>query len=179
MDVLSQSPEEYAEKQKQELAKKQAKMQALINGEVPYTSINELMDLASAGDDFNSSFKSMAESVMTHGGKVQLMIDMAEFLKKEMKLDELKALASGEAPDGFSDYDKELFSYIQNTLGIDYGVLYKEALASKSGSTLTPEFTSIPWSGEWKVPILHSAVGTILTPTSPPEPPSKSVDDWM
>ena len=38
LDVLSQSPEEYAEKQKQELAKKQAKMQALINGEVPSTN---------------------------------------------------------------------------------------------------------------------------------------------
>ena len=149
LDVLSQSPEEYEEKQKQELAKKQAKMQALINGEVPYTSINELMDLASAGDDFISSFKSMVESVMAHGEKVQLSIDMDEFLKKEMKLDELKALALGEAPDGYSDDDKEIFSYLQSTLGIDYSVLYEEALASHSGSTPTPELLS------------------------------KSVDDWM
>lgn len=146
LDVLSQSPEEYAEKQKQELAKKQAKMQALINGEVPYTSVNELMHLAIAGDDFNSSFKSMVESVVAHGEKVQLMNDMAEYLKKEMSLDELKALASGEAPDGLSEDDEELFSYIQNTLGIDYGALYEEALASHSESTLTPEFTPIPWS---------------------------------
>lgn len=125
------------EKQKQELAKKQAKMQALISGEEPYTSVNEMMDLASAGDDFNSSFKSMAESVMAHGGKVQLMNDMAEFLKKEMKSDELKALASGEAPDGYSDDDKELFSYIQNTLGIDYGALYEGSLPrGVDGSTI-------------------------------------------
>ena len=149
LDVLSQSPEEYAEEQKQELAKKQAKMQALINGEVPYTSINEMMDLASAGDDFFSSFKSMVESVVAHGEKVQLSIDMNEFLKKEMKLDELKALALGEAPDGLSDDDKEISSFLQSTLGIDYGVLYQEALASHSGSTPTPE------------------------------PPSKLVDDWM
>ena len=179
LDVLSQSPEEYEEKQKQELAKKQAKMQALINGEVPYTSINELMDLASAGDDFNSSFKSMVESVVAHGEKVQLSIDMDEFLKKEMKLDELKALASGEAPDGFSDYDKELFSYIQNTLGIDYSVLYEEALASKSESTLTPEFAPITWSEGLEGPSPHPTAGPTLTPTPPPESPSKSVDDWM
>ena len=149
LDVLSQSPEEYEEKQKQELAKKQAKMQALISGEVPYTSINELMDLASAGDDFYSSFKSMVESVVAHGEKVQLSIDMDEYLKKEMKLDELKALALGEVPDDYSDDNMEIFSYLQNTLGIDYSVLYQEALASKPGSTLTPES------------------------------PSKSVDDWM
>lgn len=149
LDVLSQSPEEYAEKQKLEQAKKQAKMQALISGEESYTSIDEMADLANAGDDFNSSFKSMIESVVAHGEKVQLSIDMDEYLKKEMKLDELKALASGEAPDGFSDDDMEIFSYLQSTLGIDYSVLYQEALASQ------------------------------LEPTPTPEPPSKSVDDWM
>lgn len=124
-------------------------MQALISGEESYTSIDEMADLANAGDDFNSSFKSMIESVVAHGEKVQLSIDMDEYLKKEMKLDELKALASGEAPDGFSDDDMEIFSYLQSTLGIDYSVLYQEALASQ------------------------------LEPTPTPEPPSKSVDDWM
>ena len=78
---------------------------------------------------------------------------MAEYLKKEMNLDELKALVSGETLDGFSDEAKEYFSYLQSTLGIDYSVLYEEALASQPGSTLTP--------------------------TSPPESPSESVDDWM
>lgn len=124
-------------------------MQALINGEVSYMSVNELMHLAITGDDFNSSFKSMVESVVAHGEKVQLSIDMDEYLKKEMSLDELKAMVSGEAPDGLSEDDEELFSYIQSTLDIDYSVLYQEALASQPGST----------------------------PTS--EPPSKSVDDWM
>ena len=154
LDAFKQLLDEYEEKQKQELAKKQAKMQALISGEVPYTSINELMDLASAGDDFNSSFKSMVESVVAHGEKVQLSIDMDEYLKKEMKLDELKALALSETPDGYSDDNIEMFSYLQSILGIDYSVLYEEALeASKSEQTLTP--------------------------TPPPESPSKSVDDWM
>lgn len=133
--------------------KKQAKMQALISGEEPYTSIDEMFNLASVGDDPSTSFKSMVESVVAHGGKVQLSNDMAEFLKKEMSLDELKAIASGEVSDSYTDNDKELFSYLQSMLGIDYNVIYEEALASKSGSTLTP--------------------------TPPPESPSKSVDDWM
>lgn len=125
----------HAEKQKQEQAEKQAKMQALISGEEPYTSIDEMIDLASAGDDFNTSFKSMAESVMAQGGKEQLSNDMAEYLKKEMGLDELKAMASSEALDGYSDDDKELFSYLQSTLGIDYSALYEEALASQPETT--------------------------------------------
>ena len=128
-------------------------MQALISGEEPYASIDEMIDLASAGDDFNTSFKSMVESVVAHGGKVQLSNDMAEYFKKEMNLDELKALVSGEALDGHSDEEKELFSYLQSTLGIDYNVLYEEILASQPGSTLTP--------------------------TPPSGPPSKSVDGWM
>lgn len=128
-------------------------MQALISGEEPYTSIDEMFNLASVGDDPSTSFKSMVESVVAHGGKVQLSNDMAEFLKKEMSLDELKAIASGEVSDSYTDNDKELFSYLQSMLGIDYNVIYEEALASKSGSTLTP--------------------------TPPPESPSKSVDDWM
>ena len=153
LDAFNQSPEEYAEKQKLEQVKKQAKMQALISGEEPYTSIDEMFNLASVGDDPSTSFKSMVESVVAHGGKVQLSNDMAEFLKKEMSLDELKAIASGEVSDSYTDNDKELFSYLQSMLGIDYNVIYEEALASKSGSTLTP--------------------------TPPPESPSKSVDDWM
>ena len=153
LDAFNQPPEEYAEKQKLEQVKKQAKMQALISGEEPYTSIDEMFNLASVGDDPSTSFKSMVESVVAHGGKVQLSNDMAEFLKKEMSLDELKAIASGEVSDSYTDNDKELFSYLQSMLGIDYNVIYEEALASKSGSTLTP--------------------------TPPPESPSKSVDDWM
>ena len=171
-DVFNQSPEEYAEKQKLEQAEKQAKMQALISGEEPYTSIDEIIDLASAGDDFNISFKSMIESVVAHGGKIQLSNDIAEYIKKEMNLNELKALALGEALDGYPD--KELFLYLRSALGIDYGVLYEEALASQLKTT--PETpSSEPWAdwpddwGNWDE--------SFSTPT--PEPPSESVDGWM
>ena len=171
-DVFNQSPEEYAEKQKLEQAEKLAKMQALISGEEPYTSIDEIIDLASAGDDFNTSFKSMIESVVAHGGKIQLSNDIAEYIKKEMNLNELKALALGEALDGYPD--KELFPYLRSTLGIDYGVLYEEALASQLKTT--PEMpSSEPWPdwpddwGNWDE--------SFSTPTA--EPPSESVDGWM
>ena len=172
LDVLSQSPEEYAEKHKLEQAEKQAKMQALISGEEPYTSIDEIIDLADAGDDHNTSFKSMIESVVAHGGKIQLSNDIAEYIKKEMNLNELKALALGEALDGYPD--KELFPYLRSTLDIDYGVLYEEALASQLKTT--PEIpSSEPWPdwpddwGNWDE--------SFSTPT--PEPPSESVDGWM
>ena len=169
LNISNQSLEEYAEKQKLEQAEKLAKMQALISGEEPYTSIDEMIDLASAGDDFNTSFKSMIKSVVAHGGKIQLSNDIAEYIKKEMNLDELKALALGEALDDYPD--KELFSYVQSILGIDYGILYEEALASQLKTT--PETpSSEPWPDNW-----GDWDESFSTPT--PEPPSESVDDWM
>ena len=174
LDVSNSLLEEYKEKQKQEQAEKQAKMQALISGEEPYTSIDEIIDLASAGDDFNISFKSMIESVVAHGGKIQLSNDIAEYIKKEMNLNELKALALGEALDGHSDEEKELFSYLRSALGIDYGVLYEEALASQLKTTPeTPSSEPWPdWPDDW-----GNWDESFSTPT--PEPPSESVDGWM
>ena len=114
----------------------------------------------------------MIESVVAHGGKIQLSNDIAEYIKKEMNLNELKALALGEALDGYPD--KELFPYLRSTLGIDYGVLYEEALASQLKTT--PEMpSSEPWPdwpddwGNWDE--------SFSTPTA--EPPSESVDGWM
>ncbi len=174
LNVSNRSLEEYAEKQKLEQAEKQTKMQALISGEEPYTSIDEIIDLASAGDDFNTSFKSMIKSVVAHGGKIQLANDVAEYIKKEMNLYELKALALGEALDDYPDI--ELFSYLQSTLGIDYGILYEEALASQSETTPeTPSSEPWPdWPGDWE-----NWDESFSTPAQPPELPSRSVDDWM
>ena len=170
--ILRKTPPSEAEKQKLEQAEKQAKMQALISGEKPYTSIYEIIDLADAGDDPNTSFKSMVESVMMQNGKDQLSNDMAEYLKKEMSLDELKAIASGEVPDGYPDNSKELLSYLQSTLGIDYSALYEEALASLPETTSSELWQDWPddW-GNWDE--------SFSTPTPPPESPSESVDDWM
>ena len=165
-------------------AEKQAKMQALISGEKPYTSIYEMIDLADAGDDPNTSFKSMVESVMMQNGKDQLSNDMAQYLKKEMSLDELKAIASGEVPDGYPDDSKELLSYLQSTLGIDYSALYEKALASLPETT--PETSSSElWQdwpddwGNWDESFSTPTPESTPTPTPPPESPSESVDDWM
>lgn len=185
-DAFNQSLEEYAKKQKLEQAEKQAKMQALISGEEPYTSIDKMNDLANAGDDYNTSFKSMVESVVAHGGKIQLSNDMAEYLKKEMNLDELKELALSGTVNDYSN--KELFSYLQSTLGIDYSVLYEEALASQS--EMKPETpSSEPWQdwpddwGDWDESFSTPTPESTPTPTPPPESlsesPSESVDDWM
>lgn len=134
--AFSRLEEKHIEELKQEQAKNQAKMQALISGEEPYTSVDEMIEIANGvGDYFYPSFKSMVESVMAQGGKEQLSNDIAEYLKKEMSLDELKAFASGEALNG-DDYDIELFLYLQNTLGIDYSALYEEALASQPETML-------------------------------------------
>ena len=55
-----------------------------------------------------------------------------------MNIDELKALAMEEMPDGYSS-GMEIFLYVQNILGIDYSAIYEMALASQ------PEITPEPW----------------------------------
>lgn len=104
----------------------------MVNGEKPYVSIDEVVDLANAGDDFNVSFKSMIESIVAHGEKEKLASDMTDYLKKEMGVDEIKALMAGEAVDGYSDEDKELFSYLQSTLSLDWNAIYEAELAEQS-----------------------------------------------
>ena len=127
-----ETPEEYAEKQKQIMAEKQANLQAMMSGEKPYTSIDEMLDLANVGDDFVDTFKSLSESLIAQGKKEQLSSDMADYLKKELGEDELKALISEEKVDGATDDDMKFFSYIKDVLGVDYGAIYKEVVSSKS-----------------------------------------------
>lgn len=57
-------------------------MQALIDGKESYVSIEELGDLASAGDNYYDSFKAMVESIVAHGEKEKLANDMIDFFKK-------------------------------------------------------------------------------------------------
>lgn len=73
-----------------------------------------------------------------------------------MNIDELKTLKTlktltrGEILKGFSSEEKELISYIQNILGIDYIAICKMALASQpeatpETSTVESETTPEPW----------------------------------
>lgn len=150
---------EYKNKKK---AEKQAKMQALIDGKEPYVSIDELDDLASAGDDPFDSFKAMVESIIAHGEKEKLANDMIDHIKKNMNIDELKAPATGEVLDGYTSEDMEIFPYVQNILGIDYSAIYEMALASQpeatpETSTVESEITPEPWPdqpydwGKWDI----------------------------
>ena len=128
----------------------QAKTQALIDGKEPYVSIDELEDLASVGDNPYDSFKAMIESIIAHGEKEKLANDMIDYIKKNMNIDELKALATEEMPDDYSIEDMEMFSDIQNILGIDYSAIYEMALASQpeatpETSTVESEITPEPW----------------------------------
>ena len=115
----------------QEQAEKQAKLQSFLKGEVPYTSFSEMADLADSENDPNTALMSMAEVVIAQGKKEQLAKDISEYLKEQNSLDELQQLASDDALDSLPDSDKEMFQFLKNTLGLDFGAIYKEALASQ------------------------------------------------
>ena len=109
---------------------------------------------------------------------------MSEYLKKALNLDELKAMASGEVNNNnyYDEDDKELFTYFQDALGIDYDTLYKEALASQQ-KTSSPEPWP-DWPSNWEDWDWNSS-----TPTPTPTPPPQTLplehssnefdDDWM
>ena len=73
----------------------------------------------------------MAEVVIAQGKKEQLAKDISKYLKEQNSLDELQQLASDDALDSLPDSDKEMFQFLKNTLGLDFGAIYKEALASQ------------------------------------------------
>lgn len=123
---------EYKAKVAKEQAEKQAKMQAIISGEAAYTSMDEVMDLANAGEDFNASFKAIAEAIVAQGGKAKFAEDVATYLTGELEMEELEALANGVVSEGYTEEDKEMFSYLQDVLGVNYAELYKKALESNN-----------------------------------------------
>lgn len=120
------------EKQKQIMAEKQANLQAMISGEKPYTSIDEMINLAYIGDNFIDTFKSLCESIIAQGKKEQLSSDMADYLKKILGEDELKALISDEKVDGTTDNEMTIYPYIHDVLGVDYRAIYNDVVSSKS-----------------------------------------------
>lgn len=126
-----ETPEEI-EKQKQIMAEKQANLQAMMSGEKPYASIDEMINLAYIGDNFIDTFKSLCESIIAQGKKEQLSSDMADYLKKILGEDELKALISDEKVDGTTDNEMTIYPYIHDVLGVDYRAIYNDVVSSKS-----------------------------------------------
>lgn len=116
-------------------AENRAKMQALVRGEEPYTSADQIIDIAtSAGGNYNTSIKTIVDALVIQGKKEQLSSDITEFMKKSFSLDFLKVLSSDKEP---NSPNKELFTYLQNALDIDYNALYKEALSLQKETPLS------------------------------------------
>lgn len=130
----------------QELAEKQATIQAIISGEKSYTSFNEIAELAVVADDVENAFKSMVQSIINQGKKEQLTSDLKEYLKQTMKPEELQEAASGQAPDAET---AALFSFIHDTIGIDYGALYDEVSSQTIPSPDAPPMSEPPLTDDW------------------------------
>lgn len=125
-ELEKQKREEEHQRHKEELAIKKkamlAKTQALINGEIPYTSLDDIVDLAYYVGDKNyiSTFESIVEGIIKHGEKERLKLDVIDLLKNDS--DTLRMLMTG----NLDGEDKQLLLYLQKTLNIDYETLYKE-----------------------------------------------------
>ena len=57
---------------------------------------------------------------------------MADYLKKILGEDELKALISDEKVDGTTDNEMTIYPYIHDVLGVDYRAIYNDVVSSKS-----------------------------------------------
>ena len=125
-ELEKQKREEEHQRHEEELAIKKkamlAKTQALINGEIPYTSLDDIVDLACYVGDKNyiSTFESIVEGIIKHGEKERLKLDVIDLLKNDS--DTLRMLMTG----NLDGEDKQLLLYLQKTLNIDYETLYKE-----------------------------------------------------
>ena len=118
----------YEDSIKKQMKEAQNGIQSLINGEKPYTSIDEIADLASNTDDFNKAFENMITALIEQGKKEQLSSDIKEYIKDEMTMNELAAVANDKWPDGYLESDKQSILFLKNELGVDYKAIYEESL---------------------------------------------------
>ena len=113
---------------------KAEKMQAIINGEVAYSSIDELIDVAWSSGDFDGSFKSMLDAIIMHGDKEKLTEDFTEWLKETVSLDDLKKMAMEQESSDPS------VAYAQKVLNLDYEKIYNEALDAELEALADEDF---------------------------------------
>lgn len=107
--------------------KKQERIEAIYNGEVKEVSLGELTALAESSEDFNDTFVSLAEAIMSQGGSVKLKTDLETHLGQVLGLEDLANLASGKLPKDFAPNDLGVFLFAKNQLGVDFGKMYMEA----------------------------------------------------
>lgn len=107
--------------------RKQERIEAIYNGEVKEVSLGELTALAESSEDFNDTFVSLAEAIMSQGGGVKLKADLETHLGQVLGLEDLANLASGKLPKDFAPNDLGVFLFAKNQLGVDFGQMYEEA----------------------------------------------------
>lgn len=107
--------------------RKQERIEAIYNGEVKEVSLGELTALAESSEDFNDTFVSLAEAIMSQGGGAKLKADLETHLGQVLGLEDLANLASGKLPKDFAPNDLGVFLFAKNQLGVDFGKMYMEA----------------------------------------------------
>ena len=107
--------------------RKQERIEAIYNGEVKEVSLGELTALAESSEDFNDTFVSLSEAIMSQGGSVKLKTDLETHLGQVLGLEDLANLASGKLPKDFAPNDLGVFLFAKNQLGVDFGQMYEEA----------------------------------------------------
>ena len=107
--------------------KKQERIEAIYNGEVKQVNLGELTALAESSEDFNDTFVSLAEAIMSQGGGEKLRADLETHLGQVLGVEDLANLASGKLPKDFAPNDLGMFLFAKNQLGVDFGKMYMEA----------------------------------------------------
>lgn len=107
--------------------KKQERIEAIYNGEVKEVNLGELTALAESSEDFNDTFVSLAEAIMSQGGGEKLRADLETHLGQVLGVEDLANLASGKLPKDFAPNDLGVFLFAKNQLGVDFSKMYKEA----------------------------------------------------
>ena len=107
--------------------KKQERIEAIYNGEVKQVNLGELTALAESSEDFNDTFVSLAEAIMSQGGGEKLRADLETHLGQVLGVEDLANLASGKLPKDFAPNDIGMFLFAKNQLGVDFDKMYMEA----------------------------------------------------
>lgn len=107
--------------------KKQERIEAIYNGKVKEVNLGELTALAESSEDFNDTFVSLAEAIMSQGGGEKLRADLETHLGQVLGVEDLANLASGKLPKDFAPNDLGVFLFAKNQLGVDFSKMYKEA----------------------------------------------------
>ena len=109
------------------IAENQTKIQALIDGDLPYESPYQLFDLTIGMEHPYDEMISMVSALIDMNGTEKLSADMADYLKSQLGYSGLEYLKDRNTPIGFSDQDVKMYEFIALALDLDFNKLYEEA----------------------------------------------------